>query len=129
MRNTLASLLLLAGCAGEPPCDLEAHTYLEEFKQLSGDCGETPSIIRGPRQAVVPQGCTFVRDLPADGACGLGREQRCVSPDGSQVAMLSVVVHRNDDDETWSGLNEITVSDTRNNLLCSSVYQITLTPQ
>lgn len=43
--------------------------------------------------------------------------------------MVRVVVHRNDDDETWTGVNEITVSDTRGNLLCSSVYQLTLTPQ
>jgi hypothetical protein len=57
----------------------------------------------------------------------MGRVQRCTDADGTVTARLTV--HRNDDYETWSGLSDVTLTDTHGALVCRSLYEVTLIPQ
>jgi hypothetical protein len=125
----LCFVILLTGCATEPPCVIEdGRPYLLDTRELSGDCGDMGSALQTHDGAV--EGCTTRRLAHATDVCAMSFERRCVAPDGSgQRAVILATYTRQDDDETWRGPADVTVLDAAGRQLCHSLYEATITPQ
>lgn len=125
MKTLGMVLLVVAGCASEPPCGLAVgQPYEVMSREVSGDCGDVGSAVStaggGP-----PPGCTDVA-LDVAGSCGFGYRRMCRTPQGR--AEVVMVVTRNDDDETYSARADITLFELNGDLLCHGVYGLAIKP-
>lgn len=134
MRTILALLLLSAGCGSEPPCDnLLGRTYLRHASEHpDGTCGPvTDSLEVAPETTGhgegAPPGCIALGPIPASGSCAWGEARQCINDDGS-ITTTRITYRRNDDDETWTGLADVTLKDSRG-IICRSAYDLAITPQ
>jgi hypothetical protein len=125
---------VLAACGGEPPCDnLRGRTYLRQARELSGGtCGPVGDSLEVAPETTghgegVPPGCIALGDIPASGTCAWGEARQCINDDGS-ITTARITYRLNDDDETWSGLADVTIKD-RGQTVCHSAYELTITPQ
>jgi hypothetical protein len=142
-RRAAAFILAIAGCAGSDPepCKPLVGTYLTEFRERSGDCGAMDARVDrlDDEPTADPPGCEVTGEDSDDG-CHHEYEIVCVrevAPADEARGLPAVVQEYSETgsidqmgDESAEATLGVRIRDADTGaLLCSSVYDATITKQ
>lgn len=131
-----AALMALSACGGDDDddngfvapngakCATRAGAYTFKFAEKSGDCGPLPDIIFVAGQPSDDPDCT---GGPVDNdQCVVSLTNTCKSASGVETSFAGQV-QWSADGNSGTGAWQVIISDAADNLLCQSIYDITVT--